>query len=77
MTDLLLGVPILVRLALDATLDKLVVLDFVRFMLDGALDRFNDDGPLRKPPIVFLVEESVELPKGLVAPPLPTLPASL
>ena len=67
----------MVRLALDATLDKLVVLDFIRFRLDGALDRFMDDGPLRKPPIVFLVDDRVVLPKGLVAPPLPALPTSL
>ena len=76
-TDLLPGVPILVRLALDATLDKLVMLDFTRLRLDGALERFMDDGPLRIPPVIFLVEVSVVLPKGLVAAPLPCLLTSL
>ena len=74
-TDLLPGVPILVRFALEATLDMLVAL--VRFMVDGALDRFMDDGPRRIPPIVFLVDLRVVLPKGLVAPPLPAFKLSL
>ena len=75
--DLLLGVPILVRLALDATLDKLTVLDLIRLRLDGALDRFIEDGPLRIPPVVVLVDARVVLPNGLVAAPLPSLLTSL
>ena len=75
--DLLLGVPILVRFALDATLDKLTVLDLIRLRLDGALDRFIEDGPLRIPPVIFLVDARVVLPKGLVAAPLPSLLTSL
>ena len=75
--DLLLGVSILVRLALDATLDKLAVLVLNRLRLDGALDKFMEDGPLRIPPVMFLVEASVVLPNGLVAAPLPSLLTSL